>query len=438
MASTYTENTRLEKQGSGENDNTWGTKLNTVLDLLDDAIAGLSVINCAAGGTITLTSNNSASDEARQAILRLDSAPAAFNVQMPNVSKIYLIHNNSSYTATMKTSGATTTYDVAASARRLIYCDGSDNVRNFLTDYIASLNDLTTETSPAVADTVGIYDASAAANRKITLANLLKVITSLTAETAPATDDELVLYDLSGTTADKITLINLFKVVASFASESSPATDDELMLYDLSATTADKITLANLFKIINSFTADTSPDMAADYVVTYDASASAAKKVLLSAVSGGFANQLLHVRETQISGTAGGTFTSGADTARTLNTTVTNEISGASLAANQITLPAGTFYIEASAPAHQADLHRAWLYDTTGAANLVMGTSEQSSGSANTVTRSHVSGRFTLSTSSVLELRHRCSRTQASNGYGLASGFGGANEIYADIRIWKI
>jgi len=112
------------------------------------------------------------------------------------------------------------------------------------------------------------------------LAAVFGRINSLTAETGVATDDVLLLYDTSASTADKITVANFLKIVAALTAETSPATDDELLLYDLSATTADKITLANLFKVINSFTEDTTPDLEADYVATYDASATAAKKVL--------------------------------------------------------------------------------------------------------------------------------------------------------------
>ena len=40
MASTYTTRLRLEKQGTGENANTWGDKTNDTFDLLDEAIYG--------------------------------------------------------------------------------------------------------------------------------------------------------------------------------------------------------------------------------------------------------------------------------------------------------------------------------------------------------------------------------------------------------------
>ena len=41
MASTYTTRIGLEKQGDGENPNTWGLRLNqNVIDLIDEGIAG--------------------------------------------------------------------------------------------------------------------------------------------------------------------------------------------------------------------------------------------------------------------------------------------------------------------------------------------------------------------------------------------------------------
>lgn len=116
-------------------------------------------------------------------------------------------------------------------------------------------------------------------------------ITGGTAETSPAVADEIPLYDASATANRKMTLANLFKVITSLTAETSPATDDELALYDASASTADKITIANLLKVINSLTEDTSPDGSADFLVTYDASASGVKKVLPSSLGASAAAQ---------------------------------------------------------------------------------------------------------------------------------------------------
>lgn len=108
-------------------------------------------------------------------------------------------------------------------------------------------------------------------------------ITGGSALTAPDTADEVGIYDASATANKKITLGNLLQVIDTISALTGPDVADELAIIDVSASNvALKITLANLFKVINTMTADATPDIAADYVTTYDASASAAKKVLLN------------------------------------------------------------------------------------------------------------------------------------------------------------
>ncbi len=68
--------------------------------------------------------------------------------------------------------------------------------------------------------------------------------------------------------------------------ETDPANDDLLLLSDTSATALRKMTTTNFLKVINTLTADASPDAANDYLVTYDASASLPKKVLITNVIG--------------------------------------------------------------------------------------------------------------------------------------------------------
>jgi hypothetical protein len=107
MPSTATTRLRLEKQALGENAATWGApKLNTVLDLVDEAIGGVESI-AIAGTTTTLTSSNYASDQARNAVLVLTGTLSAnSNVIVPNVEKLYLVVNNTTmgaYSLTIKT-----------------------------------------------------------------------------------------------------------------------------------------------------------------------------------------------------------------------------------------------------------------------------------------------------------------------------------------------
>lgn len=148
--------------------------------------------------------------------------------------------------------------------------------------------------------------------------------------------------------------------------------------------------------------------------------------------------QLLHVRDEKASGTHGGTPTAGAWNTRTLNTVKTNEIAGASLAANVVSLPAGTYEVEAAAPAYRSDRHRLRLYDVTGAATLVVGQSLYNDTTDNSATNSALRGRFTLAVTSNVRLDHWfSSATGAGLGFGVGSGTGEV-EVYADLQIRKV
>lgn len=102
MASTYTTNLRLTKQGDGENPNSWGAILNDgVISLVDDAIAGYTTVSLGSAATVTLTNVQGAGDQARSAILEfkgsVGGAHDTINVLIPNNSKTYVVKNSVSY-----------------------------------------------------------------------------------------------------------------------------------------------------------------------------------------------------------------------------------------------------------------------------------------------------------------------------------------------------
>lgn len=145
---------------------------------------------------------------------------------------------------------------------------------------------------------------------------------------------------------------------------------------------------------------------------------------------------LLHVRDEKTSGTAAGTFTSGARRTRVLNTEVANQITGASLASNQVTLPAGVYTFEGHAPAFFVALHRLSLRDTTNSVDLGLG--ENAYDQVGTVgTSAYIKGDFTLSAQAVIELQHECSVTRGTNGFGLPLTFGEV-EVYASLFITQL
>ena len=140
----------------------------------------------------------------------------------------------------------------------------------------------------------------------------------------------------------------------------------------------------------------------------------------------------LKVRDEKASGTNGGNIASGEQT-RTLNTVVTNEISGASLASNKITLPAGTYQIRARVPAYNAYDHRAYLYNFTDSTYTILGSSCYITAGTND---SIISGQFTIASSKDFVIKHYGS-TAVTNGLGWPVTSGQV-EVYTEVEIWKI
>ena len=105
MASTYTTNIRLTKQGNGDNPNTWGQVLNDgVISLVDDAVAGYTTVSLGSAATVTLSENQGSGDQSRSAILQfsgsIGTAHTSIFVLIPNNSKTYAIRNVVSTNAT--------------------------------------------------------------------------------------------------------------------------------------------------------------------------------------------------------------------------------------------------------------------------------------------------------------------------------------------------
>ena len=154
MASTYTTRLRLEKQGTGENANTWGDKTNDTFDLLDESIYGYAAKSVAGSSNVTLTNSNATSDESRQSVLEFTGTLTGnINVLLPTVESRYIVYNNTagSYTLTVATTGNTGTGTaVVQSSHALMYSNGT-----FVKDVFAQgINNLVCKGTLSVAGAV--------------------------------------------------------------------------------------------------------------------------------------------------------------------------------------------------------------------------------------------------------------------------------------------
>jgi hypothetical protein len=128
MASTYTNRLGLEKQTDGENPNSWGAILNTnVIDLIDDAIAGYEIVSVSSTG-ITLTDNQGATDQSRNAALEFaGTLTANVTITIPDEEKVYFVRENTtgSFAVLMKTvSGSAISLTQATNT--VVACDGTE------------------------------------------------------------------------------------------------------------------------------------------------------------------------------------------------------------------------------------------------------------------------------------------------------------------------
>ena len=141
--------------------------------------------------------------------------------------------------------------------------------------------------------------------------------------------------------------------------------------------------------------------------------------------------------DVKASGTLSGTFTSGVYQTRTLNTLVDSTGIVTSLASNQFTLPAGEYYVEASASAYRTNAHKCKIRNITDSTDALIGINAYSSNTDIIDTTSSVYGTIIITSAKTFELQHRANTTSATVGFGNAASFSD-NEVFAICKITKI
>lgn len=139
------------------------------------------------------------------------------------------------------------------------------------------------------------------------------------------------------------------------------------------------------------------------------------------------------VRDEKSSGTNGGTFNDSSWQTRDINTIVNDDGSHCSIGSNQITMDAGRYRVHIACPAYDCDNHQARLYDISNSAVLLLGQSVWGRTASNLAL---VIGEIELLDTTILEIQHQCSATQADNGFGVGTGFG--TEVYTVAEFTKV
>jgi hypothetical protein len=110
MASSFTNNLRIEEMVQGEQDNTWGDKTRDNHLKIIKGLAGVESITVAASAVTLTTANGSdgTGDQASAMVLNLGGTPGADRtIIVPNETKVYIVRNNTDNDQTVKTSAGT-------------------------------------------------------------------------------------------------------------------------------------------------------------------------------------------------------------------------------------------------------------------------------------------------------------------------------------------
>lgn len=149
MPSTYTNNSGIEKPGSGEQAGTWGATSNNNFDIIDRALNGVGTITLA-GTSHTLTTTDGTLSDGQYKVLVLGGTPSGTNtitISPNDQDKIYFVQNNSGQAAVF-TQGSGATVTVPDGDAKIIYADGAGagaNV-NAISDSLAVLGDINATT----------------------------------------------------------------------------------------------------------------------------------------------------------------------------------------------------------------------------------------------------------------------------------------------------
>ena len=140
------------------------------------------------------------------------------------------------------------------------------------------------------------------------------------------------------------------------------------------------------------------------------------------------------IQDQKTSGTAGASLASTTWQKRDLNTKVADPTSMATLSSNTVSLPAGTYRVQASAVGILCNFHQLRFRDTTNSATVGRGIMVDSPSASNGGTISTLSGYFVASGTATYELQHY-STTGGSCGTAMSTG---EVEVYATLELWKL
>ena len=176
------------------------------------------------------------------------------------------------------------------------------------------------------------------------------------------------------------------------------------------------------------------------YVVYYDGINFVLMSLAGGGGGGGDTRDYIYIVDSKASATDGGTFLTAAWRTRDLNTEKSDPGGHASVAANQITLAAGTYEIFCSAPAFNVNRHVLRLRNITDGTTDLTGQNAFASAGNSEQSYAFLHGRIVIAAQKTFELQHQCQTTVNDVGFGndIGSDFAIDEEIYAIFQAYRV
>ena len=149
------------------------------------------------------------------------------------------------------------------------------------------------------------------------------------------------------------------------------------------------------------------------------------------------ATQKCYAHHELAANTNGGSPTTSAWTTRVLNV-ITGDCNGISLAANTLTLPTGTYRLEACAIHYKPDNSKLRWRNTTDNVSTLVGHKHYSANSGNDASNPCVRGQFVITKSTDFQLQYYVTASPGANGLGFTSVNDGEVEKYATVVVERI
>jgi hypothetical protein len=399
MASTWTSSLKIQLMQTGENATTWGNVTNDNLEYgLEEAIVGTGTVTFASNNQTLTLSNSNASQTARNMRLNLAGVTggATRTLTIPDSEKVYIINNTCA-------------------------------------DAVQVANSTGSNISVPAGKTMWVYSTGTG------VVNAVTHLTSLTLATPLATSQ-------GGTGSTSTTYANLQSNVSGILPVANGGTGSATAAFNGSLITNLNATAISSGQISNTYTTANTSNGSNTIVLRSSGGNFSANTITASLtgnvtgnVTGNILQNYMQVNETQATNTAGGASLTATWITRILNTNVVTTITGATLVpiSNLITLPAGQYYISASAPAYAINGHRLRVFNVSDGVvvpNLV-GPGEYASSDQS---RALVNGRFTFASTKSIRIDHYTQSARATNGLGVQVNATGFSEIYTVVEIWKL